>query len=55
MSHRRGVWKLKAISRGQTMAEYALILVTIAVVAAALVQNGGVIVSGLIGQVKGLL
>jgi len=37
------------------MAEYALILVTVAVVAAALVQNAGVIVNGLIGQVKGLL
>ena len=55
MSHRRGVWKLKAISRGQTMAEYALILVTVAVVAAALVQNSGVIVNGLIHQVNLLL
>ena len=42
MSHRRGVYKLIANSRGQTMAEYALILVTIAVIAAALVQNAGV-------------
>lgn len=55
MRHRKGLCKLSAISRGQTMAEYALILVTIAVVAAALVTNAGVIVSGLIGQVKGLL
>jgi Flp pilus assembly pilin Flp len=55
MSRRRGVWKLKAISRGQTMAEYALILVTIAIVAAGLVQNAGAIVNGLIHAVNLLL
>ena len=51
MRHRKGFCTLTAISRGQTMAEYALILVTIAVVAAALVTNAGVIVTGLIDQV----
>jgi len=55
MSHRRGVWKLKAISRGQTMAEYALILVTIAVVAAGLVTNAATILTSLINNVIHLL
>jgi Flp pilus assembly pilin Flp len=54
MSHRIGVCQLEALSRGQTMAEYALILVTIAVVAAALVNNAGVIVNGLISHVNTL-
>jgi Flp pilus assembly pilin Flp len=43
MRHQTGVFKLIANSRGQTMAEYALILVTIALVATALVQNAGTI------------
>jgi Flp pilus assembly pilin Flp len=55
MSHRKGFCKLTVISRGQTMTEYALILATIAVVAAAFVQNAGVIVDGLISHVRGLL
>jgi len=44
-----------AISRGQTMAEYALILATIALVASALVQNAGAIVKTLVVQVGTLL
>jgi Flp pilus assembly pilin Flp len=55
MRHLIVVSRLAAGSRGQTMAEYALILVTIAVVAAGLVTNAGVIVNGLIGNVKALL
>jgi Flp pilus assembly pilin Flp len=55
MSRRKRVFKLIASSRGQTMAEYALILVTIAVIAAALVQTAGVNINGLIHNVVVLL
>jgi Flp pilus assembly pilin Flp len=55
MSHRKGFCKLTVISRGQTMAEYALILVTIAVVAAALVQSGGTIITSLLHIATSLL
>ena len=55
MRHQMGVYRLIASSRGQTMAEYALILVTIAVIAAALVQNAGAIVNGLVNSVTNLL
>ena len=54
MSRRKGVYKLAAFSRGQTMAEYALILVTIAVVAAALVQSAGTILTSLVNNVSRL-
>jgi Flp pilus assembly pilin Flp len=54
MSRRKGVYKLVATSRGQTMAEYALILATIALVAAALVNNAGVIVNSLVNNVCSL-
>jgi Flp pilus assembly pilin Flp len=54
MRHRTGVYRLIANSRGQTMAEYALILVTIAVVATALVQTAGVNIMGLITNVNKL-
>lgn len=54
MSHRMGVCQLTVISRGQTMAEYALILVTIAVVAAALVTNAGNILTEVVGHVSAL-
>ena len=47
--------KLIANSPGQTMAEYALILVTIAVIAAALVQTAGVNILGLLHNVTALL
>jgi len=54
MSRRKRVLKLIASSRGQTMAEYALILVTIALVATALVQNAGTIVKTLVDNVSAL-
>lgn len=54
MSREKGVFKLIASSRGQTMAEYALILVTIAVVATGLVQNAGTIVTAIVNHVSTL-
>jgi Flp pilus assembly pilin Flp len=54
MRRRKRVFELIACSRGQTMAEYALILVTIAVVAAALVQNAGTIIKALVNNVSAL-
>jgi Flp pilus assembly pilin Flp len=44
-----------ASSRGQTMAEYALILGTIAMISVALVQNAGTIVTELVDHVSALL
>jgi Flp pilus assembly pilin Flp len=55
MRHRTRDYLLVASSRGQTMTEYALILVTVAVVAVALVGNAGAIVNGLIAEVNSLL
>jgi len=55
MRHSIVVSRLAAGSRGQTMAEYALILVTIAVVAAGLLTNAGTIVTELIHGVGNLL
>jgi Flp pilus assembly pilin Flp len=55
MRHQTGICRLIASSRGQTMAEYALILVTVAVVAVALVNNAGTILSELVGTVSKLL
>ena len=52
MRHNTGI--ITAGSRGQTMAEYALILATIALVAAALVQNAGTIVNSLVNNVCAL-
>ena len=52
MRHQTGVIRILEGSRGQTMAEYALILVTIAVVAAALVQSAGTIVLELVHNVS---
>ena len=51
MNRLKGIYKLAATSRGQTMAEYALILATIALVAAALLQNAGTIVNALVNNV----
>jgi Flp pilus assembly pilin Flp len=48
---RKVVSPLVVTSPGQTMAEYAMILATIAVVAAALVQNAGAIVDALVNHV----
>jgi len=44
----KGVYRSTATSRGQTMAEYPMILATIAVIAGGLLQNAGTIVNGLI-------
>ena len=54
MRHQTVVYRLAAGSRGQTMAEYALILATIAVVAAAFVSSAGTIVTELVGHVSAL-
>jgi Flp pilus assembly pilin Flp len=55
MGHQNRVYWLIKNPRGQTMAEYALILATIAVVATALVQTAGVNILGLIHNVNTLL
>lgn len=55
MSRRERVLEVIASSRGQTMAEYAMILATIAMVSVALVQSGGTIVSELVDHVSALL
>ncbi|HEV2170740.1 MAG TPA: hypothetical protein VGR40_07320 [Candidatus Binatus sp.] len=47
--------RLRVLARGQTMAEYALILATIAVIATALVENAGTITKALVDNVSGLL
>lgn len=54
MRHQTRVIRILAGSRGQTMAEYALILATIAVVATAFVQDAGTIVSELVSHVSAL-
>jgi len=54
MRHQTGVYRIFANSSGQTMAEYALILATIAIVASALVQNAGTIVDSLVNNVDRL-
>ena len=51
MSQQTAVYRLIANSRGQTMAEYALILATIALVATGLIQNAGTIVKELVNSV----
>jgi len=55
MRHQTGVVRVVASSRGQTMAEYALILATIALVSTALVQNAGTIVTIIVSHVSTLL
>ncbi len=55
MSRKNRVSLPLVMSRGQTMAEYALILATIAAVTVALVQNAGTILTGLVAQVRMLL
>jgi Flp pilus assembly pilin Flp len=49
MRHNTGI--ITASSRGQTMAEYALILATIALVSIALAQNAGTILDSLVFNV----
>jgi Flp pilus assembly pilin Flp len=55
MRHQTEVIWTKTSSRGQTMAEYALILATIALVAAALIQSAGTIENELVITVCNLL
>jgi len=47
--------RLRTLARGQTMAEYALILATIAIISIALVNNAGTIVKALVDNVSTLL
>ncbi len=54
MRQRGVVLKLAAMSRGQTMVEYALIIATIAVIATALLTSAGDILSTLLNQVRTL-
>ena len=54
MNQAKRVYRLPLNSRGQTMAEYALILATIAVVCIALVNNAGTIVSSIVNNVISL-
>ena len=54
MSQAKRVYRLPSNSRGQTMAEYALILVTIAVICVALVNSASTIVSSLVNNVISL-
>jgi Flp pilus assembly pilin Flp len=55
MRHQTVVCRLLADARGQTMAEYALILATIALVAVALISNAGSITNELVNGVSVLL
>ena len=55
MSRRKKFRRSIASSRGQTMAEYALILATIAVISVALVQSAGTIMTELVDRVPALL
>jgi Flp pilus assembly pilin Flp len=55
MSRRERVIRSIVNSRGQTMAEYALILATIAMISVALVQSAGTIVTELVDHVSALL
>jgi len=55
MNRQNRVSRSLVISRGQTMAEYALILATIAAISVALVHNAGTIVPELVGTVSALL
>jgi Flp pilus assembly pilin Flp len=54
MRHQTEVIWTKPSSRGQTMAEYAMILATVALVAAALIQNAGTIETELVQTVCNL-
>ncbi len=47
--------RARKLRRGQTMAEYALILATIAAICVALVENAGTIVTELVDHVSTLL
>ena len=47
--------RLRALARGQTMAEYALILATIALISVAFYNTGGTIINSLVNNVSSLL
>jgi Flp pilus assembly pilin Flp len=47
--------RLRVLARGQTMAEYALIMGTIALISVALVSHAGAIESTLVNGVSALL
>ena len=51
MRYQTKVIRRIASSRGQTMAEYALILATVALVVTGLIQNAGTIVNELVNNV----
>jgi Flp pilus assembly pilin Flp len=55
MNQLENVHRSIASSPGQTMAEYALILATVAAVCVALINSSGVIVTGLVAKVTQLL
>jgi Flp pilus assembly pilin Flp len=55
MRHKTRVYRLLASPRGQTMAEYAMILATIALIAAALFTSAGTIVKELTDLVAPML
>ena len=48
MKQLKSVYRLMAKPRGQTMAEYAIILATIATICVALEQTGGTIIKTLV-------
>jgi len=52
VSRQKGVHTVIATSRGQTMAEHALMVDTIAIGRTALVQNAGAIVKSIVDQVS---
>jgi Flp pilus assembly pilin Flp len=54
MKQLKSAYRLLASSRGQTMAEYAIILATIAAISVALVHSAGVILDALVNTVVGL-
>jgi Flp pilus assembly pilin Flp len=54
MRHQTRVYRLFANSSGQTMAEYALILATIAIVVSALYQSASTILTSLVHNVSNL-
>ena len=54
MSQAKRVYRLSLNSRGQTMAEYALIVATIALICVALVNSAGTIVNSIVNNVISL-
>jgi len=55
MSSSGTVPRLSSHSRGQTMTEYALILVTVAAVLVALIQNAGTLLTTLVNNIGAIL